>query len=49
MDWSAHLRPAQRARAVRAAERQIDRWLTSGYLDAEDRRSLADRLIGEAR
>jgi hypothetical protein len=47
MDWSAHLRPAQRARSVRAAERYIDRLIDSGYLDPEDRQSLADRLTGD--
>jgi hypothetical protein len=47
-DWSEHLRPAQRARSIRAAERYIDRLTTSGYLDPEDRRALADRLAGDA-
>jgi hypothetical protein len=49
MDWSAHLRPAQRARAIRAAERYVDRLISSGYLDPEDRRALAARLAGDAR
>ncbi|WP_324276823.1 hypothetical protein [Blastococcus brunescens] len=46
IDWSEHLRPAQRARSIRAAERYIDRLISSGYLDPEDRCALAHRLAG---
>jgi hypothetical protein len=43
------MRPANRARLIRSAQRQIDRWASSAYLDLEDRHVLADRLAGDDR
>jgi hypothetical protein len=46
--WHNHIRPAIRARQISWATRVIDKLIADGYLTAEDRRRLADRLGGAA-